>query len=103
MPLWLAQTNCWIVAPNGPGGEADLIDAPPEPDRIVERLRHHDLRLMALLSTHGHIDHIGGVGSLVHGHAVGDEIVVHIHDDDKHMLLDPLGTSGMLGQYLDGL
>lgn len=106
IPLWLAQTNCWIVAPSGPGGEAVIVDAPPDPAAIVARLRHHGLRLVAIFNTHGHIDHIGGVGSLVHDDDVprGDGgIEVRIHDADRHMLLDPLGTSGMLGQYLEGL
>jgi len=83
LPLWLAQTNCWLVAPQGPGGEAVLIDAPPDPSAIVGRLRHHGLRLVAIFSTHGHIDHIGGVGELVHGTDVprGDAPVeVRIHD-----------------------
>jgi glyoxylase-like metal-dependent hydrolase (beta-lactamase superfamily II) len=103
LPLWLAQTNCWIVAPDGPGGECVLIDAPPDPTTILQRLAHHELRLVALLNTHGHVDHIGGVGSVIHGVEHGDEIPVHIHDDDRHMLIDPVGTSGMLGRYLEGL
>ena len=103
LPLWLAQTNAWLVAPDGPGGEAVLIDAPPDPASIVKRLEHHGLQLVALFNTHGHIDHIGGVGSLVHGLEGGDDIDVRIHDDDRHMLLDPLGTSGMFGAYLQDL
>ena len=103
LPLWLAQTNCWLVAPDGPGGECVLIDAPPDPDRDRRSgCEHHGLRLAALFNTHGHIDHIGGVGSLVHGLEHGDEIEVRIHDDDRHMLLDPVGTSGQLGAYLEG-
>jgi glyoxylase-like metal-dependent hydrolase (beta-lactamase superfamily II) len=103
MPLWLAQTNCWLVAPDGPGGEAVLVDAPPDPGRIVERLEHHGLKLVALFNTHGHVDHVGGVGTLVHGLEHGHDVEVRIHDADKHMLLDPVGTSGQLGHYLEGL
>src|SRR5437763_1442206 len=47
LPLWVAQTNCWIVAPGGPGGECVIIDAPPDPTNILNRLAHHDLRLVA--------------------------------------------------------
>jgi glyoxylase-like metal-dependent hydrolase (beta-lactamase superfamily II) len=103
LPLWLAQTNCWIVAPDGPGGECVLIDAPPDPQSILDRLAHHELRLVALFNTHGHVDHIGGVGTVVHTLEHGDDIPVRIHDEDKHMLLDPVGTSGMLGRYLEEL
>src|SRR5687768_1205800 len=99
LPLWIAETNAWIVAPGGPGGECVLIDAPPDPARIMERLAHHGLKLVALLSTHGHLDHIGGVGTVVR--KVDGEVPVHIHDGDKHMLLDPVGTSGGFANFLD--
>jgi glyoxylase-like metal-dependent hydrolase (beta-lactamase superfamily II) len=98
LPLWLAETNAWIVSASGPGGECVLIDAPPDPDAIVERLAHHGLRLVALLSTHGHVDHVGGIGTVVR--AQEHDVPVHIHDDDRHMLLDPVGTSGAFGGYL---
>jgi hydroxyacylglutathione hydrolase len=103
LPLWVAQTNCWIVAPNGPGGECVIIDAPPDPTNIVKRLVHHELRLAALFNTHGHVDHVGGVAPVLHELDYGADVPVRIHDADRHMLLDPLGTSGMLGQFLEGL
>lgn len=98
LPLWIAGTNAWIVAPNGAGGDCVLVDAPPDPKAILDRLAHHGLRLVALLSTHGHVDHVGGISTVVHAH--DHEVPVHIHDADRHMLLDPVGTSGGFGQFL---
>ena len=98
LPLWVAATNAWIVAPNGRGGECVLIDAPPDPTSIIDRLKHHGLRLVALLNTHGHVDHVGGVKEVVR--AQEHDVAVHIHDHDRHMLMDPIGTSGVMGRYL---
>lgn len=100
IPLWLAQTNAWFVAPAGPGSECVLIDAPPEPAVILDHLAEKGLRLVALIATHGHVDHVGGISSVVAGSS-GD-VPVHLHDNDRHMLLDPVGTSGQLGQVLAG-
>ena len=97
--LWIAGTNAWIVAPAGDGGECVLVDAPPDPNAVLGHLEEHGLRLVALLATHGHVDHVGGVGELCRGQ--GREVPVRIHDGDRHMLLDPIGTSGTLGQILE--
>ena len=99
LPLWIAATNAWLVAPSGAGGECVLIDAPPDPGTILARLEEHGLRLVALLNTHGHVDHVGGVGEICRGQ--GEDVPVRIHDLDRHMLLDPIRTSGTLGQILE--
>jgi hydroxyacylglutathione hydrolase len=101
LPLWLAQTNAWIVAPDGPGGECVLIDAPPDPSSLLQRIAHHDLKLVALLSTHGHVDHVGGVTEVIKAQDNPASVPVHIHDLDRHMLLDPVGSSGGFGRYLE--
>jgi glyoxylase-like metal-dependent hydrolase (beta-lactamase superfamily II) len=107
LSLWVAATNAWIVAPNGPGGECIVVDAPPEPEPLLARLSELELRLVALITTHGHIDHVGGVGSVVRdprggGHA-GDAFPVHIHDADRHMLVDLVAAGGMMANYLEGV
>lgn len=103
IPLWVAGTNCWIASAQGPGGECVLIDAPPDPAQIIERLHHHGLRVVAIFGTHGHVDHIGGMGTVARQAPGATEhgVRVHIHDGDKHMLLDPIGTSGGFGRMLD--
>jgi len=103
LTLWLAETNAYILAADGPGGECVLVDAPPDPAPILGLLEEHGLRLVALLSTHGHSDHVGGASSVVRGLSAvaGGPVPVHIHDDDRHMLIDPVGTSGAFGRYLE--
>lgn len=101
LQLWLAGTNAWIVAPDGPGGECVLVDAPPDPKAILGRLEELDLRLVALLATHGHPDHVGGIGEVVRGAAGPGPIPVHLHEEDQHLLLDPVTLGGTLGQMLE--
>lgn len=52
-------TNAYIVSS---GNTAVLIDAPCDADRILARLG--DLKLEAVLLTHGHVDHISAAGEL---------------------------------------
>lgn len=98
LSLWLAETNAYVVSADGAGGECVLIDAPPDPGAILGLLSDQGLRLVALLSTHGHLDHVGGVSSVVAG--VERPVPVHIHAEDRHMLIDPLGNGGDFGRYL---
>lgn len=85
-PLWFFETNCWVVAP-GEDGPCVVIDAPPEPDRIAERLERHRLTPAALLNTHGHVDHVGGDGLLVKRFPMP----VYVHDLDRAHVIDPVG------------
>ena len=78
------MTNAYVVAA-GPSAPAVIIDAPPDPDPLVEALREHDLAPVALLVTHGHIDHVGGAGRL------SDKLGVKtfLHPDDDWLMQDP--------------
>lgn len=90
------QTNCYLLA-NEAGSEAVIVD--PGQDaavRVRELLAEHDLTPVAVLLTHGHLDHTWNATELC------DEfsIPAYIHPADRPMLTDP----GMgLGQALGGL
>lgn len=89
--LWLAGTNCWVLADEA-GGTAVVIDAPPDPDGVAELLTRHDLTPVALLATHGHADHIGGAGAVSTRYSVS----AYLHPDDEWMALDPAEQLRML-------
>lgn len=89
--LWLAETNCWVVAPAA-GGPGVVIDAPPDPEGVAQLLAQYRVTPVALLLTHGHIDHGGGAGVLVADH----EIEAYVHPDDDFLTLDPLTQLRML-------
>lgn len=98
-PLWYFETNCYIVG-DKPGGNAVVIDVPGEAEVIVERLAAHDLTLVAILHTHGHIDHIGGSGAL--SRLLGG-IPAYIHDEDRYRMIDPKSQLGGLAKMVGDL
>lgn len=82
-------TNCFVLAP-GPGEECVVVDPGQDSlDRLGEILDTHRLRPVAVLLTHGHIDHVWSVAPLTHGHG----IPAYIHPGDRYRLADPAGSS----------
>lgn len=84
VPLWVAETNAWVIAPER-GSLAVVVDAPPDCDGIAELLAAHDLTPVALLVTHGHVDHVGAAGAVVERYSVS----AYIHPDDEYLYRDP--------------
>lgn len=89
--LWLAETNCWVVASEA-GGTAVLIDAPPDPEGVLDLLAEQRVTPVALLLTHGHVDHTGGAGVVVGSTGID----AYVHPDDDYLTLDPLTQLRML-------
>lgn len=63
LPVGLLQCNCHIIG-DPQTREAIVIDPGEEVDRILAALGKHRLTVKAILSTHAHIDHVGGLKRL---------------------------------------
>ncbi|NPV07855.1 MAG: MBL fold metallo-hydrolase [Anaerolineae bacterium] len=74
------ETNCYVY---GSEGEGMVVDAAGGPEPILEAAQRLHLRLLYLVNTHGHFDHIGGLASL----ATATDATVLIHPDDLTLLL----------------
>ena len=60
LALGLYQTNCYIIWGEGADSCA-VIDPGFEPERVLDQVRHWGKKVEAILLTHGHFDHVGGV------------------------------------------
>ena len=95
-------TNCYVAATSA-GSECVVID--PGKDAapgVAEVVREHRLKPVAVLLTHGHIDHMWSVTPVAGTY----DAAAWIHPDDRHLLADPMAgmsreTAGMLlgGSY----
>ncbi len=81
LPVGPIRANCYIVSLAG-RDDCVLIDPGAEPERILAAAGSR--RIAAVLLTHGHFDHIGGVEGVF-----GKDSELYIHPLDEPMLKDP--------------
>ena len=98
-PAGSFAANCYLVAP-APGEECVIIDpgqdAEPGIEELLDRYR---LKPIAVLLTHGHIDHMWSVAPV----CGAKDIPAYIHPDDRDLLTDPAkGLSLLAKQQLLG-
>lgn len=89
------QTNCYLVT----GGDKILIvDPGAEGRRIADEVEKLSAKPVAIVLTHGHWDHIGGVSELIAGMG---EVPVLAHSEEIQFLADPnLNLSAISGEPL---
>src|ERR1700731_2581516 len=63
IPVGMLQCNCSIIG-DPVTREALVVDPGDEVSRILELLGRHRLTVKAIVSTHAHIDHVGGLSKL---------------------------------------
>src|ERR1700678_3544096 len=77
IPVGMLQCNCSILG-DPVAGEAIVVDPGDEIERILEILRTHKLKVRAIVSTHTHIDHVGGLAGL--HRTTGAPVLIHAAD-----------------------
>jgi hydroxyacylglutathione hydrolase len=98
-PAGSFAANCYLVAPE-PGAECVIIDPGEDSGaRIAEIVADRRLKPVAVLLTHGHIDHVWSVAPVCGARG----IPAYIHPDDRALLSDPArGLPLGAGQQLFG-
>jgi glyoxylase-like metal-dependent hydrolase (beta-lactamase superfamily II) len=98
-PAGSFAANCYLVAP-GPGEECVIIDPGQDAEPgIQELLSQYRLRPVAVIATHGHLDHIWSVAPVCDA----ADIPAYIHPADRALLTDPgRGISAAAGRQLFG-
>ena len=98
-PAGAFAANCYLVA-SAPGEECVIIDPGQDAQRgIEELLARYRLKPIAVLLTHGHIDHVWSVGPVCGAKG----IPAYIHPADRGLLADPASGLGLnVGQELFG-
>jgi len=81
LPTGPLEVNCYIVGCEKTR-KAAVIDPGGDAEKILERLKQHELDLVTIINTHGHFDHIGGNRELME--ATSAELL--IHQDDRQLL-----------------
>jgi hydroxyacylglutathione hydrolase len=84
LPVGMLQCNCQILG-DPETREALVVDPGDEVDRILAILKRHDLTVRAIVSTHAHIDHVGGLARL--HQATGAPVIMHPDDLDLYRAL----------------
>ena len=94
---WAA--NCYVAA-TGPGSECVVVDPGQDSaDGIAEIVREHRLKPVAVLVTHGHVDHMWCVAPVAGTY----DATAWIHPADRHLLANPMaGMSPETTQMLLG-
>ena len=98
-PAGAFAANCYVIAP-APGEECVIVDPGQDAvDGIDDILAEHRLKPVAVLLTHGHIDHVWSVAPV----CGAKDIPAYIHPADRALLSDPArGFPLGVGQELFG-
>ncbi len=85
LPVGWLQCNCSVLG-DPAAREAVVIDPGDEVERILAIVRQQEWNVRAILNTHAHIDHVGGLHKLQQ--ATGAPVLMHPDDLELYRMLD---------------
>lgn len=85
LPVGWLQCNCHVLG-DPQTREALVVDPGDQVEDILEIVRKHGLTVKALVSTHAHIDHVGGLKKMQT--ATGAPVLMHPEDLELYKHLD---------------
>ncbi len=89
------ETNCYVLRSSHASGDCLVIDPGLDAEPLIEFLEEQHLNPVAVVLTHGHIDHIAGVAAI---RKQFPGVKIFIHELDAEMLTKPLtNLSAMTG------
>jgi glyoxylase-like metal-dependent hydrolase (beta-lactamase superfamily II) len=99
LALGAYETNCYVLRSIEQAEDCLIIDPGLEAAELIDFLQENKLNPVAVLLTHGHIDHIAGLVELRENYP---DVKVYIHKLDAEMLDQPfLNLSAMTGMAFD--
>ena len=89
----MLDTNCYILADTATR-KAAIIDPGGEPERIIAKIRSGKYEPVAIINTHGHMDHIEANAALKDAFA----LTVYLHRAEAEYMSKPaLNASALIG------
>lgn len=92
------QENCWLVV-NPDSSESLIIDPGDSVQAVEKMIADSDTRPVAILNTHGHLDHIGAVCKLKEKF----DIPFYLHPEDESLVRDYPTHAEMFGVPCNGV
>ena len=89
LPLGAYQTNCYIIHEES-SKSCCVIDPGYEPDTVLDKVDVLGLTVEAILLTHGHFDHVGGVKD------IAAETGCRVYLCPEDLTMPPMFTAGKL-------
>jgi glyoxylase-like metal-dependent hydrolase (beta-lactamase superfamily II) len=83
------QVNCYVIY-DEKTLEAIIVDPGDEPEKILKFIRHTGISVAAIVCTHGHFDHTGGVYAV--RERTGAKVLLHIDELPVYLSAESQGA-----------